>query len=71
MKKKSLEELLSQCKPENRHEEVDCGAPVGKEFLSEEWQKGEREEEEDIRAGRVKSFNNIHDLIADLESEKD
>lgn len=38
-------------------------------FWTEEWQKGEKEAEEDIKAGRVKKFNHVHDLIADLESE--
>lgn len=40
-------------------------------FWTEEWQKGELEAEEDIKAGRVKSFSNVHDLIADLESDAD
>lgn len=38
-------------------------------FWTEGWQKGEREADEDIKAGRVKRFNNVNDLIADLESE--
>ncbi|WP_204758496.1 hypothetical protein [Lentibacillus sediminis] len=38
-------------------------------FCTEEWQKGEREAEEDIKAGRVKKFDYVEDLIADLESE--
>ena len=38
-------------------------------FWTEEWQEGEREADEDIKAGRVKAFDNVDDLIADLESE--
>ena len=32
-----------------------------------EWHEGEREAEEDIRAGRVKEFTSVEDLIRDLE----
>lgn len=39
-------------------------------FWTKEWQEGEREAEEDIRAGRVKTFDNVDDLVADLESEE-
>jgi len=39
-------------------------------FWTEEWQEGEREADEDIKAGRVKKFDNVHDLIAELESEE-
>lgn len=38
-------------------------------FWSDEWQQGEQEANEDIKAGRVKQFDNVHDLITDLESE--
>lgn len=31
-KEVTLEELLAQCTPENRHEEIDFGGPVGREF---------------------------------------
>jgi hypothetical protein len=31
-KKPTLEELLEKCTPENRHEEIDFGEPVGKEI---------------------------------------
>jgi AbrB family looped-hinge helix DNA binding protein len=34
----------------------------------ESWQKGEREAEKDLRAGRVKEFENVEDLIRDLRS---
>jgi AbrB family looped-hinge helix DNA binding protein len=37
-------------------------------FWTRRWQEGEREAEEDIRAGRVKKFENVNDLIDDLES---
>jgi len=36
-------------------------------FWAEEWQKGEREAEEDKAAGRVKSFDNVDDLLEDLD----
>jgi len=32
-----------------------------------EWQAGERQAEEDIRAGRVKEFASVEGLIPDLE----
>lgn len=38
-------------------------------FWTEEWQKGEREADADIKAGRTKKFNNVDELIADLESD--
>jgi AbrB family looped-hinge helix DNA binding protein len=37
-------------------------------FWTKRWQEGEKEAEEDIRAGRVKKFDNVDDLIDDLES---
>ena len=36
-------------------------------FWSGEWQKGEKEAEEDIVAERVKSFENAEDLLKDLD----
>lgn len=33
-----------------------------------EWEEAEREADEDIRLGRVKTFNSIDELIADLQS---
>lgn len=38
-------------------------------FWTEEWQQGEREAEEDIQSGNVKRFDDVHDLIAELESD--
>lgn len=35
-------------------------------FWTEEWQQAEAEVEDDIQNGRVKSFNNVEDLIAEL-----
>ena len=35
-------------------------------YWSKEWQKKEREADEDIKAGRVKRFKNVEDLIKDL-----
>jgi AbrB family looped-hinge helix DNA binding protein len=37
-------------------------------FWTQRWQEGEQEAEKDIRAGRVKKFDNVDDLIDDLES---
>lgn len=39
-------------------------------FWTEEWQKGEREADEDIKAGRVKSFGNAKDAINWLNSDE-
>jgi len=37
-------------------------------FWSEEWQRAELESSEDIKMGRVKTFNSVDDLIAELQS---
>jgi hypothetical protein len=42
-----------------------------KYFWTKEWQQGEREADEDIKAGRVKKFTNVNDLFADLDSDED
>ena len=42
---------------------VDAGQAY---FWTESWQKGEREAQTDIRAGRTKKFKTAKDLIADL-----
>ncbi|MBA4376518.1 MAG: AbrB family transcriptional regulator [Anaerolinea sp.] len=39
-------------------------------FWTKRWQEGERQSEEDISAGRVEKFDNVDDLIDDLESHK-
>jgi antitoxin PrlF len=39
-------------------------------FWTNRWQEGERQAEEDIRAGRVQKFEHVDDLVADLESGK-
>ncbi len=36
-------------------------------FWTEQWQREEREAEEDIRAGRVKRFERVEDLIRDMD----
>jgi hypothetical protein len=36
-------------------------------FWTKQWQKGEKEADEDIKAGRVKSFGSVDDLIKDLD----
>jgi AbrB family looped-hinge helix DNA binding protein len=39
-------------------------------FWTPRWQEGERQAEEDIKAGRVKKFDSVDNLIADLESDR-
>jgi len=36
-------------------------------WWTEEWQKGERAAERDIRAGRVQTFSSVEELLRDLE----
>ena len=36
-------------------------------FWSKEWQGAEKEVEADLRAGKVKKFKNVEDLIKDLD----
>ncbi|MEW6275362.1 MAG: AbrB/MazE/SpoVT family DNA-binding domain-containing protein [Bacillota bacterium] len=36
-------------------------------FWTREWQAGEKEADEDIAAGRVKTFDRIDDLLEELE----
>jgi len=38
-------------------------------FWTKKWQAGERETDEDIEVGRVKSFDSVDELIKDLEKE--
>jgi AbrB family looped-hinge helix DNA binding protein len=38
-------------------------------FWTEEWQKGERKADEDIKAGRVKKFKSAADAVKYLESK--
>ena len=37
-------------------------------FWTREWQEGEGEANEDIRAGRLKTFDSVDELIAELKS---
>jgi AbrB family looped-hinge helix DNA binding protein len=37
-------------------------------FWAEGWQAAEREAEEDLRAGRVETFDTLDDLITDLDA---
>jgi AbrB family looped-hinge helix DNA binding protein len=39
-------------------------------FWTPRWQAGEHEADEDIKAGRVRKFDSVDDLIADLESDR-
>jgi len=36
-------------------------------FWTKRWQESEREADEDIKAGRVKTFNSVDELIEDLD----
>jgi AbrB family looped-hinge helix DNA binding protein len=36
-------------------------------FWTEAWQKGEAEAEADIKAGRIKTFDSVEDLLEDLD----
>jgi len=38
-------------------------------FWTKRWQKGEKEAAEDIKAGRVKTFESVDELIKDLEQK--
>ena len=40
-------------------------------FWTEEWQKEEREAEEDSKAGRVKNFDSVEDLLKSLHEDSD
>lgn len=39
-------------------------------FWASRWQEGEWEAEEDLRAGRVSTFENVDDLILDLTGDE-
>lgn len=39
-------------------------------FWTKEWQEAERTADEDIKAGRVKTFESVEDLIDDLSGGK-
>ena len=39
-------------------------------FWTEEWQAAEREAEDYLRAGQVKEFDTLNELIADLDADK-
>lgn len=36
-------------------------------FRTWKWQEGEKQADEDIKAGRVKTFDSVEELIRDLE----
>ena len=38
-------------------------------FWTKRWQKGEKEAVEDIKAGRVKTFESVDELIKDLDKD--
>ena len=38
-------------------------------FWTRKWQEGERAADEDIKAGRVKTFDSVDKLIKDLEQK--
>ena len=39
-------------------------------FWTEEWQAAEREAEDELRAGQVKEFDTLDELIADLDADE-
>jgi hypothetical protein len=38
-------------------------------FWTKKWQDAEKEAEEDIKAGRTKTFDSVNDLLKELEEE--
>ena len=38
-------------------------------FWTKRWQEGEREADEDIKVGRVKTFDSVDELIRELDKE--
>ena len=38
-------------------------------FWTKRWQEGEKEASEDIKAGRIKTFDSVEELIKDLDKE--
>jgi hypothetical protein len=38
-------------------------------FWTRKWQEAEREADEDIKAGRVKTFDSVDELVRELEQE--
>ena len=40
-------------------------------YWIEEWQAGEKEAYEDIKAGRVRHFSSVSSFIAELHSQQD
>lgn len=38
-------------------------------FWTKRWQEGEREADEDIKAGQVRTFGSVEEFIKDLEQE--
>lgn len=38
-------------------------------FWTKEWQESEKEASEDIKAGRVKAFDTVEELLADLDKK--
>jgi AbrB family looped-hinge helix DNA binding protein len=38
-------------------------------FWTRKWQEGEQEADEDIKTGRVKTFNTVDELIEDLDKK--
>ena len=39
-------------------------------FWTQEWQAAEREAEDELRAGQVKAFDTLDELIADLDADE-
>jgi len=39
-------------------------------FWTARWQAGERQAEEDLQSGRIRTFNSVDDLVEDLTDEE-
>jgi len=64
--------------PEETEKILEGGQPTGEPrdpdqawFWTEKWQAGERESEEDIRAGRIESFDTMEEFLATLDNDED
>ena len=40
-------------------------------FWTKEWQKAEQQAEEDLKAGRLETFDSIEELLEELDRERD
>ncbi|OGE25331.1 hypothetical protein A3C26_00690 [Candidatus Daviesbacteria bacterium RIFCSPHIGHO2_02_FULL_39_12] len=64
---KKLEKALEEVHALKKARVKKTQKPI-KFWTKEQWEKTEREADEDITAGRVKRFDSVEELIADLHS---